>query len=339
MTDNIDNKDNIISKESILAAIDRIAVNKIQTIKPVDIKNYQPTPLAEITNIKPSPLEYIFYPCLPRQGIGFIYAASGIGKTLFTMNLAYAIAGGGSFLKYRCPQPRKVLYIDAEMAFNQLHQRIMLIKAEQGDLDFPDNLHILTPDKIAPYAIPQIDTPEGQTIYMELINTNNYEVIIFDNLSMLASFDENKSHEWKKIQTWLSLLRAQGRSTIIVHHAGKDKTSYRGTSRMLDAADFAISLQPIFDELAEESRVQEKRFKIVYQKARSFGGSDVMPYEVILSNNRWSYQSMENSSLQDIVQCIKSKMTQRDIAKELNISQTTVNRLLMKARKLGMLPE
>src|ERR1700720_1040571 len=64
------------------------------------IDNFKPIPFDELKVIVPPPIEYVFHPCLPTQGIAFIYAATGLGKTLFALNMAYAIAAGGSFLKY-----------------------------------------------------------------------------------------------------------------------------------------------------------------------------------------------------------------------------------------------
>lgn len=310
--------------------------NNIQPIRPFpNIVNYRPIPFSELKNIIPSPIEYVFFPCLPVQGIAFIYAATGIGKTLFTLNMAYAIAGGGNFLKYTCPKPRKVLYVDGEMPFNQVHSRLMQISERQGELTFEDNLCLLTPDKILPHRMPKIDEPEGQHLYKELLLAHNFEVIIFDNLSMLTSIDENKSNEWKIVQDWLLYLRSLGKTIIIVHHAGKDKNGYRGTSRMLDCVDTAISLQPINDESIDEEHIEGKKFKVIYQKSRLFSGKDALSYEVILENGFWAYRSIELSILDKVIDSINSGMKQREIAKELFISQTTVHRLIKKAQMTG----
>ena len=54
--------------------------------------------LMDVLGTNPNPLEYAMFPWLPIQGIAFIYAATGVGKTLFTLNVAYAIGSGGDFL-------------------------------------------------------------------------------------------------------------------------------------------------------------------------------------------------------------------------------------------------
>lgn len=344
--DKIDDKDNekpigSMTPEELLADIQKEEPDyvppKVVRIKPLpDAKNYLPISFGELKLIKPKPIEYIFYPCLPTQGLAFIYAASGLGKTLFTLNLTYAIAQGGDFLKYSCPKTRKVLYVDAEMAFNQIYKRLMKVEEIQGKLFSNDNFSILTPDKVEPFRMPKIDNHIEQEIYEEIIENGKYEVIVFDSLSLLSCFDENKSNEWVVIQDWLLKLKSKGKSIIIVHHAGKDKNGYRGTSRMLDAMDVAISLQPVkLEETEEDSHI--KKFKIVYEKHRIFEGADILPFEVNLDNFKWSYQSIEKSNIEKVVEMSKAKMSQREIARELFIPQTSVCRLLKKAREKGLL--
>ncbi len=138
--------------------IDPIEVAKFQKvynvlpIRPssINVSDFKTLSLEDMVKDIPPKQEYVFYPCLPTQGIGWIYAATGMGKTLFTLNLAYAIASGGSFLKYTCPLPRKVLYVDGEMPYNQLHARTMMIREREGSMPFSGNLHFLTPDKLLP---------------------------------------------------------------------------------------------------------------------------------------------------------------------------------------------
>jgi putative DNA primase/helicase len=303
-----------------------------------DISEYVPLTMTDIKAISVEAPEYVFYPCLPTQGIAFIYAASGLGKTLFTLNLSYAIAQGGSFLNYKCPKPRRVLYIDGEMRFHQMHSRLMQIAEHQGPLDFKDNLMIITPDKLK-RRVPKIDDPYDQELYMLIMEKYEIEVVVFDNISMLSSIDENKSCEWKVIQDFLLRLKTAGKSVIVIHHAGKDATGYRGTSRMLDCVDVAISLQPAPEESLESDKIKGKKFKIFYQKAREFGGKDALPYQVMLDEGIWSTSSMEECETNKIIELYGLKLTQRDIAKDMGISLGKVNALIKKAKKLKLISD
>jgi len=318
--------------------------NNIQLIKPIEY--IKPITISEIKLSNPGTKQFALYPILPVQGIAFIYAASGLGKTMFTLNLAYAIAGGGNFLKYKSPEPRKVLYIDGEMAYIDIYNRLMQIIKQQGELDFAENFLIYTPDKMKMETsskllkMPKICSKEGQTFYNEAIEKNNIDVIVFDNLSMLSTIDESSAEEWYIINDWLLHLRSIGKTSIVVHHAGKDVTGYRGTSRMLDSVNTAISLQQV--EILQKENEQpdySKKFKIVYQKHRDFFGADAESYEVTFLNEKWSHTSIELSMLDKVIDCANSNMSQREIAKELFISQPKVHRLIKEAKRLGKIKD
>lgn len=318
--------------------------HKVTPIKPI---NYiPPLNMIHIAADIPPPKQYALYPIVPIQGIVFIFAATGVGKTIFALNLAYSMAAGGSFLKYTAPKPRRVLYIDGEMSYVDIHARMTQIKNQQGELDFPANFMIYTPDKLIPpertqaIRMPKICSAEGQSFFDMAIQENEIEVIIIDNLSMLSTIDLDKSQEWPVINDWLLSLRAKGKTIIVVHHAGKNPEDYRGTSRMLDAADTAISLQAIEEGLPDqedETLPLGKRFKIVYKKNRSFFGKDAVPYEATFINEKWSHRTIELSVMHKIVECIAAGMSQREIAKELFMSQSTINRMIKKGRREGLI--
>ncbi len=68
-------------------------------------------------------------PLLPEKGIGMVYAPRGVGKTHFAIGAAYAVACGGSFLRWRAEAPRPVLLIDGEMPAVALQQRLATVVA------------------------------------------------------------------------------------------------------------------------------------------------------------------------------------------------------------------
>ncbi len=294
-----------------------------------------PLSYKDIVNSNPPPREIILHPWLPQQGLAFIYAASGVGKTLFTLNVAYAIASGGNFLKYKCLKPRRVLYVDGEMAYIDVYSRFMQIIKQQGPLE-DDNFFLLNPEKSS-LKLPKISSPEGQAFYNKKMDDLNIEVLVLDNLSTLSSIEENSSEEWLIIQDWLIDLRSRGKTVIVVHHAGKDKKGYRGSSRMLDVLDAAISLQASSQDQLENEMIATKKFKIEYQKYRSFGGADILPFEVGLSPHGWEFQSMEQTNIERIAERLNIKMTHKDIAIELGVSRPYITKIAKKARSMGLL--
>lgn len=303
-----------------------------------DLLKIKPVYHRDLIASNPLPINHILQPWLPEQGICLIYAATGVGKTLFTLNVAYAIASGGSFLKYKASAPKKVLYIDGEMAYRQVHSRYMQIVKQQGDLDFPENFCLLTPDKVYPQRLPKICTPEGQDFYNTIIERENIDVVVFDNLATLSSLDENNTEQWKFIQDWLISFRPKGKTLILVHHSGKDKKGYRGTSRMLDCVDTAISLQDISQNDFESEKINCRKFKIEYQKSRTFGGQDSLPFEITLSNNMWNFESLEKTNTCRIVEMFQDLgIKAKDIAIEIGTSSSYVHKVIRKARQQGVI--
>lgn len=340
---NIDNK---ISKEELEIADQRTG-NVTKLRKHDHIKNIPPMRFDQIINNAPNPRQNILHPILPEQGWMLIYAESGLGKTLFSLNLAYAIASGGNFLKYIASQPKRVLYIDGEMSYRSMHERIMAIVKEQGELEFPENFYLFTPDKMLPpdspegaipEPLPKISTQQGQEFYNYIIDKYKIDVIFFDNYSVLSTGDDSSPEDWYPVQDWFTHLKAIGKSVALIHHSGKNG-EYRGTSRMIDTADTAISLIRVDQHLPDGETILTKKFNVKYKKHRNFDGEDAQTYEVIFNDCKWGYQGIEVTLMDKVVDCVNANMSQREIAHELLVSQTSVNRMIKKARKAGRIKE
>jgi RecA-family ATPase len=302
-------------------------LNYIKTIKHEDLKK-----------MKSEKTKFILHPFLPEQGLAIIYSATGVGKTLFTLNCAYAIAAGGDFLKYSAPQPKKVLYIDGEMSLNQMVYRYQRIIEEQGDLEFPDYFELLNNDQMKPNCLPLICSSAGQQYYIDYIDRNNIDVIVFDNVSTLSDIDENKSDEWRIIQKFLLKIRSMGKSVILVHHTGKNKNEYRGSSRMMDTADTSILLTNIKDDELEGENQEGVKFKIRYKKDRVIQGKDAIPFNVYYDSKKWSIQSSQSSNLNYVIEALKNHMSHQAIANEMGVSRPYVTKLASLAKKNNLYP-
>jgi RecA-family ATPase len=161
-----------------------------------------------------------------------LYAPRGIGKTQAALEVAYAAASGGTFLKWSAPQPRSVLIIDGEMPGATLQERLARI-ASIAPLEPPSPQHrrILASD-LHQDGLPDLSSVEDQQRYTAVLG--NAELIIIDNVSTLCrSGRENESESWLAVQGWALARRREGRAVLFVHHSGKGG-SQRGTSRKED---------------------------------------------------------------------------------------------------------
>jgi RecA-family ATPase len=305
------------------------------------LKDIKPFNMDHISKNPGKPRENLLEPWLPRAGLAMVYASSGVGKTFFCLNSAYAMASGGEFLKFKSKLPCRVLYIDGEMSYDALQPRIMMILKLQGNLDDPDNFQLITCDQFENMIIPKISTLEGQEFYNAIIEQGRFDVIFMDNISTLTTLVENKSEEWQIVQQWLIQLRANGKSVVLIHHTGKDKKSQRGTSRREDILDTAILLEEAdSEEQGEEKNQFGTNFKITFSKKRNFFGQDAESFEAYLGHNaKWTMKTQSQSTFDKVVELSKLGLSQTEIAIELKINRSNVCRAYKKAVEMGLISE
>lgn len=305
-----------------------IDINRMGEIKPFN--------LAHIKNNAGTPRINLLNPWLPKAGLCMVYAGTGVGKTFFCLNAAYAVASGGDFLKFFCDKPAKVLYIDAEMTYSAMQPRIKNVIDIQGDIHNDDNFLLLTCDQFPNMIMPKISTLAGQELYTKIILENEIELVVLDNISTLTDLDENSADDWNIVQDWEISLRSQGISVILVHHTGKNKRNQRGTSKREDILDTVILLEEVKDK--DDEKNIGNQFKITFTKNRNFFGADAESFEAFLHpNGQWSMKSNKQSTFEKVIKLSKLGMSLTDIAVELTVSKSTIHEHLQKAYEKGFL--
>ena len=274
---------------------------------------------------------------LPMQGLAMVYAPRGLGKTFFGLGLAYAAAGGGAFLNWQAPKPRRVLYIDGEMPAAMMQERIKLI-AEGACFAMVelDNLRIVSADLQGDVRL-DISDPEGQSLINGYLG--DVDLLVLDNLASLhLGGAENEGDSWLATQSWLLSLRRVGIAVLIVHHSGKGGQQ-RGTSRREDVLDTVIALRRPSDYAPE----QGARFEVHLEKARGICGNDVLPFEVQLSTAngraRWTTKPLADVNRAKIVALARQGLSVREIAEETGLSKSRVGRMRTEAQAAGELDD
>ena len=131
------------------------------------------------------------------------------------------------------------------------------------------------------------------------------------------------------MQAWALAQRRAGRSVLFVHHAGKGGEQ-RGTSKREDVMDTVIKLALPSDY----SPVDGARFTVSFTKSRGMFGDDAEPFEAAYRDGLWSTKSLDDVRTAQILELHAEGLNQRDIAKEVDCSPATVNRVI-KRSKLG----
>ena len=197
----------------------------------------RPLALPALFALDIKPRGMVLDPIIPEKGLVMLYAVRGTGKTHVALGIAYAVATGGSFLKWQAPQPRRVLLVDGEMPASALRERLHGIAAAGGEA--PDLLEVLAGD-LVDGGIGNLAVPEVQAELDPLLA--GVDLLILDNLASLTAVHRDDAVSWTPIQEWLLRLRRRGLSVLIVHHAGKSGDQ-RGTSRREDVLDTSINLR------------------------------------------------------------------------------------------------
>jgi putative DNA primase/helicase len=276
------------------------------------------------------PRELILSPWLRERDLSMIHAFRGIGKTYLSLSVALAVASGGDLMKWTAPRPRKVLLVDGEMPLGALQERSRdLISANGWDCK-PGAFQIISSDAQDGY-IPNLSNAKGQEAIAG--HLDGVDLLVIDNLSTLAyGGTENDADSWSAMQAWLIELRKAGKAVLIVHHSGKSGQQ-RGTSRREDALNVVLGLK----RPAEYSETEGAKFEIHFEKARDVCGDDVRTMEAQLHSGdgsaMWTWSNVEDLRDNRIAELLSQGLSQREIADELKISKSTVNRVLKRSEK------
>src|SRR5262245_5917756 len=197
----------------------------------------KPLTLSELFDLEIKEREMLLSPILPEKGLVMVYAYRGVGKTHVALGIGYAVASGGSFLKWTAPRARRVLLVDGEMPATSLRDRLLSIVATAKKEAEPDAMRVIAGDLIDEGGVGNLADPAVQGELDKYLD--GIELLILDNLSSLtAVIRDNDQESWTTIQQWLLRLRRRGISVLLVHHAGKTGEQ-RGTSRREDVLRLA----------------------------------------------------------------------------------------------------
>lgn len=274
------------------------------------------------------PREMLLSPILPQQGLAMLYSWRGIGKTHVALNVAYAVASGGKFLKWDAPRPHRVIVLDGEMPARAMQERLASIVNSAEKEPPAGYLKIITPDfqDINTPGIPSLTSREGQDAVEEHI-ADGCDLLVIDNIATLCRVSrDNDVDGWLPMQGWILDLRRRGMSVLLVHHSNKGGTQ-RGTSGREDVLDTSISLRRPADYHSSEGA----RFEIHLEKARGIFGEDANPFEAKLEtlDGRavWTFSDIEDSREAAVKELLAMDMSIRDIAEETGLKKSTVHRI------------
>jgi putative DNA primase/helicase len=286
----------------------------------------------DLLAIRRPPREFILEPVLRTKDLCMLCAKRGVGKTWVSVGMASAVAAGADFLVWHAPSARSVLYVDGELPFETVQERLDLTRTMHGH-DWGGRLRILAAD-YQECRIPSLNLPEGQRLVEEHLGAA--EILFLDNLSALCSGGiENEAESWQPMQDWLLSLRRRGIAVLFDHHAG-NSGNQRGTTKREDVLDLSIKLEHPSDYDSRDGA----RFVVTYSKARGIHGRAAEAFEARLgtgdlSGSRWITKTCTAATKERVLDLHGNGLTQAEIVKEIGKDKSTVSRILKLARETG----
>ena len=322
--------------EQLKTLVEQTAYYEPQKATPIpQLSKLRIVTLDELLSLKLPQREMLLAPFLPTQGLVLVVAKRGVGKTYFALGIAYAVATGGSFLCWKAPIAKKVLYIDGEMPASLMQERLKKIVTMSDKHDEKDFFKLLTPD-LQDQAMPDLSHRHGRDAIEPFLE--DCALIVIDNISCLfRSGSENEAESWQEAQEWALDLRRRGKSVLFVHHAGKSGKQ-RGTSKKEDALDTVIMLKQPDDYQPEQGAC----FEVKFDKTRHFSGEDARSFQAQLreENDSLHWEISNNSEEELIEQIVDMKLsghTIKSIMQKKGLTKSRVETLTDKAKAKGLL--
>jgi hypothetical protein len=210
-----------------------------------------------------------------------IVGPTGLGKTMFGLAVAFAIAGNKGFLHWRTKRSGRVLYVDGEMSARLMKRRLLDAVGRAGMK--PEGLSILSREDFP--DMPPLNSKEGQNWFDgKITEIGHFDLVIFDNIQALLVGDMKDEEQWSKILDWVRDLTRRSIGQLWFHHTGHDESrSYGSKAREWQ-----------FDTVALMERVDAKddlAFTLKFTKARGRtpeNRADFQSVTIRLQGDQWA---------------------------------------------------
>jgi KaiC/GvpD/RAD55 family RecA-like ATPase len=292
--------------------------------------------------------DHLLRPWLRQGESVLVWAPTGIGKTMLSLTIALATAGGGSFLGWSAGPPRRVLLVDGEMHAEDLRDRLAMLAGTVAGIDAEaaaGNLAVISRQfQGGDVRFPDIaereadDREPGQEMVIREAQRIGAELVILDNLSTLAELpDENDAAAMTPVVTLLMRLKAAGIACVLVHHSGKTGGSYRGSSKLATTFEVIIGLRKLEGHTPGDGAA----FELHWEKYRGAPSSVVRDAVVRLGGGpggpQWEREAVPEDDVETLLEAARtgSFASQRAIAQDLGWGERKVSVMKDRAIRQG----
>jgi len=229
---------------------------------------------------EPPPRDYLLGDVICTTSRWLIFGNTGVGKTLFAMSLAGAIACGSPFLNWEGRRKARVMYLDGELPAETFKDRMRIIAEIYGaDIElYGYNREVLGPDEMPP-----LNAVDGRKWLLAEIEKVKPDIIFFDSIMCLLIGSMSEEESWAPMKPLVRAISAKRIAQVWLHHTGHDSSRGFGTKTREWEMDTVLALSKANDE--------DEEMQIKFNKARLRTPATAKQFEarmISTVNGNWS---------------------------------------------------
>ena len=272
----------------------------------------------------------ILSPWLSEQALVLVPGWRGVGKTWFALGVSDAITRRVNFGPWETITPVPVLYLDGEMAIQDIKERVeALAGGSEGKRKKPFLIYSDFYGNSLGLPKANLLNHKWRNAIKEIVLGWSVKLLVLDNISSLCpGIDENSKFEWDPINQWLLDLRFNGISVMALHHVGKEGAQ-RGTSAREDNIDISIHLVQPADYVPEDGA----RFIAKFSKAR-IRTADLpliadTEFHLKETDGRveWTFGGVKKKNKAIVLRLLSEGVSQSDITDIVGLSKGKVSKI------------
>jgi archaellum biogenesis ATPase FlaH len=212
-------------------------------------------------------IEWILSGLLAQGGFGLVTGYPGTGKTQFSIALgAHMALGNKKFLIWdNVAGNKKVLFLSLEMSAAPLNLFMGTIGKSYDDKNTLNRNFL-----VAPFGTPiNLDTPEGQVFFDQIMNDHMPDILIIDSLQKISSKELTDEQAVKNLIHYLSVVRAKySCAMVMIHHnrkkpndgqkKGVELSDVYGSTYITTDVDFVLSLKTVDGDLLQVDTLKNR---------------------------------------------------------------------------------
>ena len=228
---------------------------------------------------------------LYRGDQALIFGKPGSGKTYCTQRLMLNLAGGSDIGHYRIPEPKKILYVDGEVAPESIKKRFQNMRQDTDTEKFWETAQrnliyisrFICPSDMPNAMLTSLEDESNMQKLIETIKVNNIDVLVIDNIFTCFSFQDYSSPvEWiTYVNPLLNFCRKEGITCWIVDHSSKNGQLFGTVSKQI-TLDLLIKIESEkaeFDDMDYDESIPDFTFTFSFEKARRLTNNQQQPVE------------------------------------------------------------